>query len=106
MLQGRHKEALDEDDAKDQNHRTEVKPAHRRQPAADFIQHRIRCLNQKSDNGIVRISIDPRNDRSGDDNPDVGIRDQINQLGKGEQEISKNEHERLQLVWSGARPLC
>lgn len=75
MLQGRHEEALEKDDGDDQKHRAEIKPAHWRQPAADFVQHRIRGLNEKADYGIVGIGIDPRDDGSGDDNPDVGVGD-------------------------------
>ncbi len=81
--QGRNQKTLEKNHSKDQDHRTEINAAHGGNIATDSQQQGICHLNQETDNGIIRVSIDPGDNGPADYNPDIGGQGKADELGNG-----------------------
>ena len=66
------KKGLKEDDSDDDKDRGEIKAAEMdRQSASNGVKHRLGHGVEESDDGVIRVRIDPRDDCTADDNPHV-----------------------------------
>jgi hypothetical protein len=92
LLQGGNEKTLKKNNDQDENHRTQIKASHNGYKPTDLHQQRVGHLAEKTDNRIIRIGIDPGDDGSGDNHPDISAEGKINQFGDCHEEVTEHKH--------------
>src|SRR5438552_7555120 len=88
-------EIQDEDD----HHGGQVEPHRERGQAVPHrTQDRLRDAIEEAHDRVVWIRVDPRDDRPRDDDPDVGVDDELEKAREREDEVAGDEHQ------AGPRP--
>src|SRR5262249_53050080 len=91
----RHEEVFEEVKGENHDHRGEGEPhRQRRQAVTDRPQDRLGRAVQEAHDRIVRIRVDPREKRPGDNEPDEHDDDEGHQIGDSAQKVRPDEHRR------------
>src|SRR5215510_5330932 len=95
-VEDRHEELFEEVQGENHDHRGEVEPhRQRRQAVTDRPQDRLGRAVQEAHDRIVRIRVDPREKRPGDNEPDEHDDDEVHQIGDSAQKVRPDEHRRI-----------
>src|SRR5439155_18910344 len=92
-IQHRDQEFLQKIQHANHDHRREVDPhLGDRQPLAHRPEHRLGHTVQEPHDRVVGIRAHPRDDRAGDDDPDVGDDDEVDEVRERDEEVVDDEH--------------
>src|SRR5919108_1416892 len=99
VAQGRNQKAVEKEDREDHDHGRQVEPdGQRRQPMPDRAQDRLRDPIEEAHDRIERIRVHPRQHGARDDDPEVGLQQEVEQVRQRQDQVARDEH------YAGPRP--